>query len=202
MVCQPVTCVFYGADSTHLPYNVSRTSCRPSHLAVQPQHRSHSLPPPYRLQLMLSQTRPGDRFVYAHSLKRSIKCQPQDASADYCDRPCDITISTMGEAKMVLETEPGRWASLRGYDLNHRSGDKPNLVDGADITASGLYWRITERLFEPARATTKWITYATSTGADGSRAPRWPHTHASLQPQLVGAYAAAKFAYPTYNTSY
>jgi len=104
---------------------------------------------------------------------------------------------------VTLETEVGRWAVMRGHDLNHHPENEPQPVDSADITASGLYWRRTERRFEPARAEAKWAMYAVSASDDGMSGPRWPRTHMLVaNPGWWDLMLLRHLPYQVYNMSY
>jgi len=68
-------------------------------------------------------TRPGDRFVHAHQLKKSQKYQEVGTDAGFWDRPCEAVISIPNRTAVTLETEAGRWAVMRGHDLDQRPED-------------------------------------------------------------------------------
>lgn len=55
----------------------------------------------------------------------------------------------MDGTAIILEAEIGQWV---GAHEGPRSKGNPQLVNGADITASGLYWqRAEQRLNQPGR---------------------------------------------------
>ena len=182
--------------------------CFQDWLQAQPASRSPPVPEIKQPSTMISCAthccaRPGDRFVYAHQLKKSPKYQGVGTTAGFWDRPCEIVISIQDRTAVTLETEAGRWAAMRGHDLNHRPEDEPQPVDSVDITASGLYWQRTERRFEPARAVAKWAMYAVSASDDGMSGPRWPRTHMLVaNPDWWDLMLLRHLPYQVYNTSY